>query len=459
MRNLQEQVQKNKEDIAAHYNIDRVLANFGIKVVGAVSSPSDLDDIIGENYGDAYAVGASEPYSFYIWTRADANSGHPEDYWFDIGPLAIVGPQGPQGPEGPIGPKGEATRLVSGPTAYNNAKEGDIWLNTTDGNVYKYSDSTWILTGNLRGPQGVQGNQGPQGPRGLQGDPGPKGDTGDVGGFINIYGILTNSDQLPDPETLNNRTIAYLIGTAFPYDLYIQVGDADGPVLWINSGPLNVSTLVFVNGEAQNTWDADTKLDKVTTTSSLQQVYSKNINGTQTMVNMSSSTVGSSLVQRQANSNIQVPVTPVAEGDATSKKYVDDAIANAGSGGGSSKLYTFCYIVKNPKTTTGESLGSYLKVVFESDETDTYVWHLGRNLNRTGYSSQAYLLMKNIETDTSSITEGGKMYLLSGVFSIGRDDLTIIYSAIDGSGELFKKMNPYDLNMGDGYCSRSNNPQ
>lgn len=34
LRNLEEQVLKNKEDIAAHYNIDRVLANFGIRIVG-----------------------------------------------------------------------------------------------------------------------------------------------------------------------------------------------------------------------------------------------------------------------------------------------------------------------------------------------------------------------------------------------------------------------------------------
>jgi hypothetical protein len=33
-RNLEEQVQKNKEDIAKHYAVDRVLADFGIKVIG-----------------------------------------------------------------------------------------------------------------------------------------------------------------------------------------------------------------------------------------------------------------------------------------------------------------------------------------------------------------------------------------------------------------------------------------
>lgn len=94
LRNLEEQVQKNKEDIAAHYNVDRVLADFGIKVVGQVSSEADLPDpsTYTGDYGDAYAVGEQEPYTFYIWTRADVDAGHPDDYWFNIGQLAIVGP-------------------------------------------------------------------------------------------------------------------------------------------------------------------------------------------------------------------------------------------------------------------------------------------------------------------------------------------------------------------------------
>ena len=32
-RNLVEQVRKNQEDIARHYEIDRVLADWGIKVI------------------------------------------------------------------------------------------------------------------------------------------------------------------------------------------------------------------------------------------------------------------------------------------------------------------------------------------------------------------------------------------------------------------------------------------
>ena len=68
-RNLEEQVQKNKEDIEMHYKRDRVLADFGIKIIGALATWPDPPPAAPENYGDAYAVGTQAPYFFYIWTR------------------------------------------------------------------------------------------------------------------------------------------------------------------------------------------------------------------------------------------------------------------------------------------------------------------------------------------------------------------------------------------------------
>lgn len=308
-RNLEEQVQKNKEDIANHYNIDRVLAEVGIKVIGQLPTPEDLKNKVGNEYGDTYAIGTQPPYDFYIWTRADLDSGRPEDYWFNIGQLAIVGPQGPQGPQGERGANGESSMWYYG-TAPSNPREGDMLLQSS-GNVLRYQkvgplQYSWVQVVNIKGANGLNGLQGPKGATGPQGPQGPKGDTGDVGGFINIYGILTNVNQLPTPDTLNNRTIAYLIGTGYPYDLYIQVGDADGPVTWVNSGPLNVSTLVFVDGEAQNTWNADVKAD----------------------------------VTYVDNAIASIP-KPDLTGYAT-KQYVDDAIANIdipeGGGGSSSDV-------------------------------------------------------------------------------------------------------------------------
>lgn len=273
-RNLFEQVQKNKEDIAAHYAIDRVLADFGIKIIGQVDTADLLppeDTFVGD-YGYAYTVGTSEPYSIYIWTRADANSGHENDYWFDIGPIAIAGPQGPQGDQGEQGPQGQSSKWyvsVSVPAADTSKYlAGDMCMLTSaasKGAIYQFNGTKWEYKQNILGPQGVQG---PIGPAGEQGDPGPQGPQGIPGpasGFINIRGIIANIGQLPDPTTLNDLTQAYLVGAAAPYNLYIQVGSSINDATWNNMGPFNVGTAVTENGEFTALFDADTKLPKSAT--------------------------------------------------------------------------------------------------------------------------------------------------------------------------------------------------
>ena len=266
LRNLEEQVLKNKEDIAAHYNMDRVLANFGIRVIGQVASAEELPDpatFTGE-YGDAYAVGAAEPYNFYIWTRADVNAGHPNDYWFDVGRLAIIGPAGPRGEIGPEGPQGVRGNSI---TPHNITPEGGFipgdCIIQSNGAVWckKFIDGTytWIDTGvNLRGPVGPTGPRGVTGSTGPIGPQGPKGDTGDPGGFIHINGEVNNIDQLPSPVSLNDLTIAYLVGP--DKLLYLQVGDTPATAQWTNFGQLNVATYVTSGGQFQNVWNADTKL-------------------------------------------------------------------------------------------------------------------------------------------------------------------------------------------------------
>ena len=88
LRNLQEQVLENKEQIAMHWNVDRVLADFGIKVLGKFDYVSDLDDPTKVDkstleYGDGYLIGLEAPYDVYVWTRANINAGEPEDYFLN----------------------------------------------------------------------------------------------------------------------------------------------------------------------------------------------------------------------------------------------------------------------------------------------------------------------------------------------------------------------------------------
>lgn len=199
-RNLQEQVEKNKNDILYILEQEGVLNEFGIKVVGEVESTDDLPSTDSEEfaaleYGDTYAVGTEEPYTLYIKTRA--NGTHPNDYWFNLGLFPLPGPQGPQGETGPQGPQGEQ---------------------------------------GIQGVQGIQGIQGPQGETGPQGPQGPQGIAGPTSGVNKIFGIVPTTASLPDPVTLNDLSAAYLVGASSPYDLYTQVGATPATAVWTNMG-------------------------------------------------------------------------------------------------------------------------------------------------------------------------------------------------------------------------------
>ena len=265
LRNLEEQVLKNQQDITNIKSLGQ-LYSFDIKVVGQVTDVIDLpnpETYQGE-FGDAYLVGNTLPYDFYIYTRP--NQFNPANFWLNIGPFPLAGPQGKTGPQGPQGETGIGNSWSvsnNDPTSTENRINGDQHLNSITGAVFSLTNGVWVNTGNIRGPQGAQGIQGIQGPVGPIGPQGPKGDTGDVGGFINIAGIVETVDQLPTPESLGNLTIAYLVGTASPYTLYIQVGSTSAAAIWQNMGALNVATYVTVDGVYQNVLEMNTYQSKI----------------------------------------------------------------------------------------------------------------------------------------------------------------------------------------------------
>lgn len=111
LRNLQEQVEKNKDDILYILEEEGVLNQFGIKVIGQEESTADLPTVADYKednpdwaYGDCYAIGTEAPYTLYVLTRA--NGTHANDYWFNIGSFPMPGPEGPQGQQGPQGEQG-----------------------------------------------------------------------------------------------------------------------------------------------------------------------------------------------------------------------------------------------------------------------------------------------------------------------------------------------------------------
>jgi hypothetical protein len=334
-RNLAEQVEKNKQDILKHFQRDEVLADFGIRIIGQVETVDELYRVPQEDleYGDAYAVGRQSPFNYYIWTRA--NNLSPSDYWFDFGEIAIAGPQGPKGDRGPQGETGKSTRWYLEDANWNFSTDGkqpgDMVLISGSGQVYILGDDLiWGAQTNIRGPQGPAGKDGRNGAQGEPGPRGPQGPAGDVGGFINIAGVLTNEYDLPDPSLINNLTVAYLVGTMEPYSLYIQVGSNSRVAEWLDAGPLNVATMVTVNGAYQNTWNADTKVDTIPlsqASGTIAYIRDHLGNNSYRGVSASANNAGGAIPvynRNSSNNGVLKTDTPEADNDCANKGYVDD---------------------------------------------------------------------------------------------------------------------------------------
>lgn len=320
LRNLEEQVQY----LTNYHDENLGIAQWGIRVVDRIDSASDLPVPYDGEYGDAIAVGTEPPYFFYIWTR-NAIAGEP-GYWFDYGEISIVGPEGPKGDKGDKGDRGESTRWFSGQTP-SPGKVGDQFLDTSTGNVFQHNGTTWQQTGNIKGPQGIPGKQGATGPQGEKGVKGEQGPEGKPGKFVTVAGILSNVNQLPTPVSLNDLSVAYLVGSTAPYNLYIQMGTTPANAVWTNSGPFNVGTVVSVGGNFVTTFDADTKVNKKTVTS--EQILTMKPDGSTDTLAFSTEAVAHRIPRYNSNRQIKVNEFPDSDNDATSKVYVDTAIGLA----------------------------------------------------------------------------------------------------------------------------------
>lgn len=362
LRNLQEQVQY----LTTFHNENIGIAEWGIHVLGQVETYEELLEIPTDDLksGDTYAVGTSAPYDFYIWTPSSV-AGQP-DYWFPYGQISIVGPEGPKGDKGDKGDTGASTRWYANstqiPPSYVNAHDMLLITGNNEnlGNVYIATPSAsgtpyWSLQGNIRGPQGIQGLTGPQGPQGEKGAKGEKGDTGAAGKFVTIAGILTAAPTT-SPVLINDLSIAYLVGTTSPYDLYIQMGTTPATAQWRNVGPFNIGTVVSVGGNFVNSWDADTKVDKKTVTS--EQILTIKPDGSTDTLAFSTEPVAHRIPRYNSNRQLKVNAFPDSDNDAASKIYVDTAIGAATPEGEYAVEITIDY-------GTGTSTTTYLKIMFQ----------------------------------------------------------------------------------------------
>ena len=241
-RNLQEQVQKNKEDIAAFEGVEFTLNNFGISVKGHVDSSSDIPS--GEyDYGDAYLVGTEQPYRMFIYTRNQ--EGTDTGSFIDIGPLNIVGEMGPQGEKGDKGEDGYApvVRVGTGlPIVLGTDKDGYLYIDSNTSKLYTFADSKWTYACDMLGAKGDRGEQGIQGATGTS---------------LSIVGKLSDASLLP----INFKTgaipknSAYLVTENSALHLYIILGDQDDYDTWYwqDVGDFNLGSMLYKNNNYMQT--------------------------------------------------------------------------------------------------------------------------------------------------------------------------------------------------------------
>lgn len=248
LRNLQEQVEKNKNDIIAIINEQGVLNQFGIKVVGQIDILNNLpivEDYKESNpdweYGDAYAVGVTAPYSLYILTRASGT--HPDDYWFNIGQFPLQGAQGKDGAAATVEVASTVTVTEGSPARVENiGDKTNAKLNFYIPRGEKGNTPT-ITVGTVESTTGNPevNNSGTDTGAILnfklpKGDKGDKGDVGATGESFRIIATLDNINQLPTP-TEAIRSNAYLIPDE-DNENHLWVITGDTTLLWTDAGQI-----------------------------------------------------------------------------------------------------------------------------------------------------------------------------------------------------------------------------
>jgi hypothetical protein len=142
------------------------------------------------------------------------------------GPQGIPGPQGDSGVAGLAGPAGADGSVIysgNGAPSLSLGKNGDYYLDKSNGNLYgPKTDSGWgtpLVLGagqGNSGGQGSQGPQGPQGPQGAQGNPGSQtfsgsGAPGATLGSIGDYYLDKTNFLLYGPKTAAGWGIPILL--------------------------------------------------------------------------------------------------------------------------------------------------------------------------------------------------------------------------------------------------------
>lgn len=79
--------------------------------------------------------------------KGDTGDVGPKGDTGDVGPKGDTGDVGPKGDTGDTGPRGPGVTVSA--TAPSSPTSGDLWWNTTNGNLYIYYPTSWVLASNL----------------------------------------------------------------------------------------------------------------------------------------------------------------------------------------------------------------------------------------------------------------------------------------------------------------------
>ncbi len=260
LRNLQEQVEKNKNDIQDFKDGNQTIAEFGIYVQGILSNKSLLPET-GENFGDAYIIGTKSPYDIVVWTRKDNGT---TGEWVDLGSFPLAGPKGDKGN------KGSQIYTGNGDPTSIPTRADDYYINVTTGDlfasVYKSSLQIydWVKQGSLKGPRGERGERGYQGIQGATGATGPigpigpqgaQGPVGPVGPAFNVQGTLESTSQLPTPTIeAQDKGYAYIIPNAAGVKhIWVIEGNEASTLIWTDIGPSGIQGPVGPAGKGIDT--------------------------------------------------------------------------------------------------------------------------------------------------------------------------------------------------------------
>lgn len=230
-RNLEEQVDKNKQDIADLTAGISAAIGYMPTILGVYARFDEIPTG-GYNTGDTFLIGSGTPYSVYVYT--DKNQ------WVNVGQFPVAGPKGDKGDLGSVITAAAGSPQVT-PESLN-----DFYIDTITGDWYVASRTVsgtlvYIKSFSLKGekgdrgerglagsmgPMGPTGPQGPQGERGytgLKGDQGQKGDTGatgPAGNSVTNMSTASFTQDTSDPTIFHNAIdVAYSDGTSTTFTI------------------------------------------------------------------------------------------------------------------------------------------------------------------------------------------------------------------------------------------------